>query len=77
MGQQRSKSVACLVLSRPVQPKEPLSLELVVRVCHEYNGSASLGHLLFLTILMLGYAVFLRVDELQNRAKNKMTKMLR
>jgi hypothetical protein len=49
-------------LGRPVKPKEPLSLELAVRACDEYIGGASLCDLRFLTMLLLGYAGFLRVD---------------
>ena len=39
----------------PVQPKEPFSLELVARLCDEYNGSAS--------FLVINLAGFLRVDK--------------
>ena len=53
-------------LGRPVNPKEPISLELVETLCVNYASSSSLRHLRFLVILLLGYAGFLRVDELHS-----------
>lgn len=53
-------------LGRPVKPKEAVSLDLVTRLCNHYAGSSSLWNLRFLVILLLGYAGFLRVEELKS-----------
>ncbi|KAK3703412.1 hypothetical protein QZH41_003907 [Actinostola sp. cb2023] len=52
-------------LGRPVQPKEPLSLDLVVKICDKYVGSSVLSDIRFLGALLIGYGGFLRVDEIQ------------
>ena len=53
-------------LGRPLNSKDPISLELVGKLCVNYASSSSLGHLRFLVFLLLGYAGFLRVDELHS-----------
>ena len=54
-------------LSRPVQPKQPLALEAVVRIAHFYNtASASLAVIRFLFVLLIGYAGLFRISELLN-----------
>ena len=53
-------------LGRPLNPKEPISLDLVKRLCEHYIKSSTLASLRFLVILLLGYAGFLRVDELKS-----------
>lgn len=53
-----------LKLGRAGNPKDPISLELVVTLCVNYASSSSLRHLRFLVFLLLGYAGFLRVDKL-------------
>ena len=55
-----------LRLGRPLISKDPISLELVGKLCVNYASSSSLGHLRFLVFLLLGYAGFLRVDELHS-----------
>ena len=50
-------------LSGPVQLKEALSLDVVVKIYDQYNSSPSLAELRFLVILLLEYVVFLRVEE--------------
>ncbi|KAK3730968.1 hypothetical protein QZH41_019579, partial [Actinostola sp. cb2023] len=52
-------------LGRPVQPKEPLSLDLVVKICDKDVGSSVLSDIRFLGALSIGYGGFLRVDEIQ------------
>ena len=52
-------------LSRPVQPKQPLTLDLVTKLCERYCCSSSLADIRFLFILLISYAGFFRVDELQ------------
>ena len=54
-------------LSRPVQPKQPLTLEAVVRIAQFYNtASASLAVIRFLFVLLIGYAGLFRISELLN-----------
>ena len=54
-------------LARPVRPKEPLSLETVVRVAQSYNSvSASLADVRFLFVLLVGYDGLFRISELLN-----------
>ena len=55
-----------LKLGQPLNSKDPISLELVGKLCVNYASSSSLGHLRFLVFLLLGYAGFLRVDELHS-----------
>ena len=52
-------------LSRPVQPKQPLDLETVVKVAQYYNTAlASLAVIRFLFVLLVGYAGLFRISEL-------------
>ena len=51
-------------LARPVQPKEPLSVETVCRIA--YISSSSLAVIRFLFILLVGFAGFFRMDEIRN-----------
>ena len=53
-------------LRRPLNSKDPISLELVGKLCVNYASSSSLGHPRFLVFLLLRYAGFLRVDELHS-----------
>ena len=54
-------------LSKPVQPKQPLDLETVVKVAQSYNtASASLADISFLFVLLVGYAGLFRISELLN-----------
>lgn len=55
-----------LKLGPPLNSKDPTSLELVEKLCVNYASSSSLGHVRFLVFLPLGYAGFLRVDELHS-----------
>ena len=55
-----------LKLGRPFNSKDPISLELVGKICVNYASSSSLRHPRFLVFLLLGYAGFLRVDELHS-----------
>ena len=52
-------------LSKPVQPKQPLDLETVVKVAQYYNTAlASLAAIRFLFVLLVGYAGLFRISEL-------------
>ena len=52
-------------LSKPVQPKQPLDLETVVKVAQYYNTAfASLAVIHFLFVLLIGYAGLFRISEL-------------
>ena len=52
-------------LSKPVQPKQPLDLETVVKVAQCYNrASASLADIRILFVLLAGYAGLFRISEL-------------
>ena len=52
-------------LSKPVQPKQPLDLETVVKVAQYYNTAlASLADIRFLFVFLVGYAGLFRVSEL-------------
>ena len=57
---------ANLKLGRPVNPKDPISLELVGTLCVNYAFSSSLWYIRFVVFLLLGYAGFLRVGELHS-----------
>ena len=48
-------------LSKPVQPKQPLDLETVVKVAQYYNTVASLAVIRFLFVLLVGYAGLFRI----------------
>ncbi|CAH3180224.1 unnamed protein product [Porites evermanni] len=52
-------------LSKPVQPKQPLDLETVVKVAQYYNTAlASLADIRFLFVFLVGYAGLFRISEL-------------
>ena len=53
-------------LARPVQPKEPLSVDPVCRIADHYISSSSLAVIRFLFILLVGFAGFCRMDEIRN-----------
>ena len=53
-------------LARPVQPKEPLSVDTVCRIADHYISSSSLAVIRFLFILLVGFAGFFRMDEIRN-----------
>ena len=53
------------MLGRPLRPKQPLSLELVERLTAAYSCDQSLAAIRFLFILLVGYAGFFRIDEIQ------------
>ncbi|KXJ10028.1 Integrase/recombinase xerD-like [Exaiptasia diaphana] len=54
------------MLARPLNRKEPLTLELVERITAAYSASESLAVLRFLFILLVGYAGFFRINEVQS-----------
>jgi len=49
-------------LAHPVQPKGPLSVDTVCRIADHYISSSSLTVILFLSILLVGFAGFYRMD---------------
>lgn len=51
-------------LSKPLKPKEPLSLELIQDIASHYSLNTSLAVIRFLFILLVGYAGFLRASEI-------------
>ena len=52
-------------LSKPVQPKQPLNLETVVKVAQCYNTAlASLADIRFFFVLLVGYAGLFQISEL-------------
>ena len=52
-------------LARPVQPKEPISEQMLLKIVGHYNKpSASLLTLRFLFILLIGYAGLFRINEI-------------
>lgn len=53
------------MLARPMCSKEPLSLELIERTTDAYRRIESLAVRSFLFILLVGYAGFFRIDEIQ------------
>ena len=57
-------------LARPVQPKEPLSVDTVCRIADHYISSSSLAVIRFLFILLVGFAGFFRMDEIRNLSVN-------
>ena len=44
-------------LGRPINPKEPLSIDLLLVITEHYSSSDSLIHIRFLFILQAGFAV--------------------
>lgn len=57
-------------LARPVQPKEPLSVDTVCGIADHYISSSSLAVIRFLFILLVGFAGFFRMDEIRNFSVN-------
>ena len=55
-------------LARPVQPKEPLSVSTVQAIAAHFASSDSLSDLRFLFTLLVGFAGFLRIEEIRNIA---------
>ena len=55
-------------LARPVHPKEPLSVSTVQAIATHFASSASVSDLRLLFILLPGFAVFFRIDEIRNIA---------
>ena len=53
-------------LAKPIKPKEPLSLRLIQDIARHYQSTSTLAVVRFLFILLVGYAGFLRRDELLN-----------
>ena len=54
-------------MAKPIRPKEPLSIELLQDVAH-YKSLGSLAVIHFLFVLLVGYADFLRVDEISRKS---------
>ncbi|XP_015749795.1 PREDICTED: uncharacterized protein LOC107329637 [Acropora digitifera] len=57
-------------LARPVQPKEPLSVDTVCGIADHYISSSSLAVIRFLFILLVGFVGFFRMDEIRNFSVN-------
>ena len=55
-------------LSRPVQPKEPLSVSTEQAIATHFASSASLSDLCFLFILLVAFAGFFHFGEIRNIA---------
>lgn len=53
------------MLARPLHLKEPLPLELIERINDAYSRTECLTVRRFLFILLVGYAGFFRIDEIQ------------
>ena len=53
-------------LARPVQPKEPLSVNTVCRIADHYISSSSLAVIRFLFIVLVGFAGFYRMGEIRS-----------
>ena len=54
-------------LARPVQPKQPLSHDIIAEITQSLHlDSASLAHIRFLFILLVGYAGLFRISEILN-----------
>ena len=53
-------------LARPVRPKEPLPVDTVEKIAEHYASSDSLATIRFLFILLVGFAGFFRLNEIQN-----------
>ena len=51
--------------ARPVQPKEPLSVDTVCKIADHYISSSSLGVIRFLFILLVGFDGFYRMGEIR------------
>ena len=57
-------------LARPVQPKEPLSVDTVCKIADHYISSSSLAVIRFRFIPLVGFAGFFRMDEIRNLSVN-------
>ena len=53
-------------LSKPAVAKEPLTPEIIQKIVQAYGTGTNLLDLRFVTMCLLGYAGFLRFDELVN-----------
>ena len=53
-------------LAKLIKPKEPLSLRLIQDIVCHYHSTDTLAVVRFLFIVLVGYAGFLRADELLN-----------
>ena len=53
-------------LARPVQPKEPLSVNTVCRIADHHISSSSLAVIRFLFIVLVGFAGFYRMGEIRS-----------
>ena len=53
-------------LARPVQPKEPLSVDTDQAIADFYVSNNSLATLRFLFILLVGFSGFFRIDEINS-----------
>ena len=51
-------------LSKPIKPKEPLPLSLIQDIVLHFSSDNALSVIRFLFILLVGYAGFLRTDEI-------------
>ena len=51
-------------LSKPIKPKEPLPLSLIQGIALRFSSDNALSVIRFLFILLVGYAGFLRADEI-------------
>ena len=53
------------ILGRPLNPKEPLEIEMIQSIASFYNSSElSLSAMRFLFVLLVGHSGMLRADEL-------------
>ena len=53
------------ILGRPLNPKEPLEIEMIQSVASFYNSSEfSLSAMRFLFVLLVGHSGMLRAEEL-------------
>ena len=54
------------ILSKPAVAKEPLTPEIIQKIVQAYGTGTNLLDLRFVTMCLLGYAGFMRFDELVN-----------
>lgn len=52
--------------SKPVRKKDPVSTEMLIDLCNKYNDTDDLMVVRDLTMILIGFAGFLRFDELSN-----------
>ena len=57
-------------VGKPVTPKEPLTPEDITLIVQVYGNGSNLIDLRFVTMCLIGYAGFLRFDELVNIRRN-------